>query len=295
MELSPKWLITQYLLLIGVVFLIACTNRNTNSNAEADVVEEQQLVEVLSLRNAAIIKEIPTPQNYERLSYKSNEFGFYLENLPLDTIDDKVHLYNGQLKRNQDAQYAVIKMDVGKRDLQQCADAVMRLKAEHWYHTNNFDAINFMFTNGDWVDFNQYAQGYRPKVNGSKITWSKTQAEDFSYKTFRKYMDLVFTYAGTLSLSKQLKSVPNFEDIKIGDVLNIGGSPGHAVIVVDVAVHADTKEKIFMLAQSYMPAQEIHILQNFNDANISPWYKIPKDDAINTPEYYFTKQNLMRF
>lgn len=35
-------------------------------------------------------------------------------------------LYNGSQKPNQSVHYAVFDIDVGKEDLQQCADAVMR-------------------------------------------------------------------------------------------------------------------------------------------------------------------------
>ena len=65
---------------------------------------------------------------------------------------------------------------------------------------------------------------------------------------------MVFSYAGTASLSRELAPV-NYQDMKIGDVFIQGGHPGHAVIVVDIAVHPKTKKKVFLLAQSYMPAQ----------------------------------------
>ena len=45
--------------------------------------------------------------------------------------------------------------------------------------------------------------------------------------------------------------------MQIGDVLIQGGSPGHAVIVVDMAENPATGEKLYLLAQSYMPAQDI--------------------------------------
>ena len=60
--------------------------------------------------------------------------------------------------------------------------------------------------------------------------------------------------------------------MRIGDVFIIGGSPGHAVIVVDMAVNPETHEKVFLLAQSYMPAQQIQLLKNNNDPDLSPWY-----------------------
>ena len=73
-------------------------------------------------------------------------------------------------------------------------------------------------------------------------------------------MNLIFAYAGTLSLSKELPSAA-FDDMRIGDIFIQGGNPGHAVIVVDMAKHPATGEQLFLLAQSYMPAQDIQILQ----------------------------------
>jgi hypothetical protein len=98
-----------------------------------------------------------------------------------------------------------------------------------------------------------------------------------------------------LSLSKELQSVDDLQSVEAGDVFIIGGSPGHAVTVMDIAVNK-SGEKVFMLSQSYMPAQDIHVLKNLNNLNISPWYKV-KDikDVLDTPEYTFEPNNLMRF
>lgn len=60
---------------------------------------------------------------------------------------------------------------------------------------------------------------------------------------------MVFSYAGTASLLKELKPVA-LANILIGDVFIKGGFPGHAAIVVDMAIHETTKEKVFLLAQS---------------------------------------------
>lgn len=40
-----------------------------------------------------------------------------------------------------------------------------------------------------------------------------------------------------------------------------GGRFGHAVLVLDVAESA-SDERVFLIAQSYMPAQDIHVLIN---------------------------------
>jgi hypothetical protein len=105
---------------------------------------------------------------------------------------------------------------------------------------------------------------------------------------------MVFAYAGTASLEKELKKV-ELREMEIGDVFIQGGSPGHAIIVVDMAENKNTGKKLFMLAQSYMPAQDIHVLKNPNNMNISPWYELDLGEVLNTPEWRFTKNNLKRF
>jgi hypothetical protein len=82
-------------------------------------------------------------------------------------------------------------------------------------------------------------------------------------------------------------AVQNLKSIEAGDVFIKGGTPGHAVTVMDVAMNAKG-EKIFLLSQSYMPAQDIHILKNFNDLSISPWYRVSDiESTLETPEYTF--------
>lgn len=93
---------------------------------------------------------------------------------------------------------------------------------------------------------------------------------------------------------KELKKVP-LEEIKIGDVLIEGGSPGHCVIVVDMAENKDTGEKIFLLAQSYMPAQDIHILKNSKKGDGNPWYSTDFGETLITPEWEFNREDLKRF
>ncbi len=100
-------------------------------------------------------------------------------------------------------------------------------------------------------------------------------------------------YAGTLSLSRELAPV-NIKDIQIGDIFIIGGSPGHAIIVVDMAEDAQG-EKVFMLAQSYMPAQEIQVLINPLYPEISPWFAIKGSEYLHTPEWNFDWEDLKRF
>lgn len=244
-----------------------------------------------------VVTRIAPPTGYVREACADNSFTGYLRNLPLLPKGSKVMLYNGKEKSNQSAAYAVVDMEIGNRDLQQCADAVMRLRAEYLWKHKRYGEIKFNFTSGFPAEYKKWAEGSRIKVSGNQVQWyASGKGADYSYKTFRNYLDMVFMYAGTASLSKELQTVA-YTSLQPGDVFIKGGSPGHAVIVMDVAVHPATKKKVFLLAQSYMPAQQIHILVNPVSRSLSPWYELAETDngKLYTPEWIFEKRDLKRF
>ena len=244
--------------------------------------------------NNALAGRIAPPDGYTRVSPSEGSFGWWLQRLPLEAGKPPVHLYNGRLKGNQNAHCAVMDIDVGSRNLQQCADAVIRLRAEYLYSRNPLSDIVFHFTSGDAAPWKMWREGWRPRVDGSRVKWEKSAAPDAGHAALRRYLDTVFIYAGTLSLSQELAPVADLRDIAGGDVFIRGGTPGHAVLVVDAAVNPEGR-KVFLLAQSYMPAQEIHILVNPGDAALSPWYSIHFGATLDTPEWTFTNKDLKRF
>jgi hypothetical protein len=91
-----------------------------------------------------------------------------------------------------------------------------------------------------------------------------------------------------------LKPVPA-GDIAIGDVFIKGGFPGHAVLVADMAESTATGEKRFLLVQSYMPAQEMHVLKNPAAGDGSPWYPAAFVGELKTPEWSFAPGALRRW
>jgi hypothetical protein len=182
--------------------------------------------------------------------------------------------YTGAPKWRQDVHVGVIDIDVGKRDLQQCADAVMRLRGEWLYASGRPREIAFNDT------------------DGKRRVFSRQGKQD--YAAFRKYMDLVFAYAGTYSLERELKPVDAL-DIAIGDVFIKGGFPGHAVLVADMAMNETTGEKRFLLVQSFMPAQDMHVLKNPKSEDGSPWYRTDFGEELVTPEWTFRRSALRRF
>ena len=217
-------------------------------------------------RIAQTIGEIVTPPGFTRTPANSKSFAAWLRGIQLKS-DPTVFLYNGDVKTNQSAQFAVLNIPVGKKDLQQCADAVMRMRAQFLFDNKRFHEICFNDN------------------KGKKYRYSISSGESFD-----QYLEKVYSYCGTLSLAKQLKNT-NFQAMQIGDVLIRGGSPGHAVIVVDMA-EAPHGKKLYLLAQSYMPAQDIHILKNPARTDLSPWYDLSANKLIYTPEWLFTTKEL---
>ena len=57
------------------------------------------------------------------------------------------------------------------------------------------------------MSWNDYKNGVRAFVNGNSVSFRKTENFDDSYENFRKYLDLIFNYAGTISLNKESNKV----------------------------------------------------------------------------------------
>src|SRR4030095_3810186 len=221
-----------------------------------------------AINHFATIGDIPVPVGYDRAEVSGNSFGKFLRTLPLKK-NTTVYLYNGQPNINQDAQFAIINISTGKKDLQQCADAIMRLRAEYLYANARYEQIRF--------------------IDNANVVYAFEQAGNRT--EFDIYLEKVFSHCGTLSLEKQLHKRSSMNNVNIGDVLIKGGSPGHAMLVVDMAFNKDGK-KIILLSQSYMPAQDIHVVKNQMKPTISPWYVVDNESDIITPECTFRPSQL---
>lgn len=248
---------------ILLCFLVSCVNQQ----APATIASQIEISADKNENPYASIADIPLPDGYARIKTDSGSFAGWLRNVDLKK-DKTVHQYNGIRKLNQSAQFAVLNISVGDNDLQQCADAVMRLRAEYLFAKNKFDKISFTDNDGEVYVF-------EPPYNRNN---------------FHQYLNKVFGMCGTASLSKQLKNT-EMAKLEPGDVLIRGGFPGHAVIVMDVAKNK-AGNKIYLLAQSYMPAQDIHVLNNPSDKLLSPWYEVNDEKEIITPEYVFKRTEL---
>lgn len=291
------------IILCAALFVTGCTKNHEKDNENIP----QKIEENTDLSNEAItpmeklineegmtIAERYFPLNgFERVRVSDNSFGEFLRNQKLKSYGEKVLYYDGREKNKKGVYDSVFDVDIGDRDLHQCADAIMLLRAEYLYSQGLYEKIHFNFVSGFKAEYSKWMEGYRIKVDGNSVSYYKAADPSNTYESFRKFMDMVFAYSGTLSLDKELESV-QIEDMEIGDVFIVGGNPGHAIIVVDMAEN-DEGEKIFMLAQSYMPAQQTQLLVNPNDKAISPWYRLKGEEQLVTPEWTFDWDNLKKF
>ena len=263
------------LILCIITTLMAC-NAQTNNKFVQSQTEQKKQPETNNLE-----ARIPAPQGYKRVSVAEGSFAHFLRNLPLKPQGSDLHYYNGQLKARNYAG-AVVDMDFGKNANEQCADAIIFLRASYLWETGQYNKIKFCFTNGFKAEYAKWAQGYRVRNYNS---WVKKQKPDRSYQSFRQYLHLVFQYAGTASLSKELKPIGRCwsADIQAGDVFIKGGFPGHAEIVVDVAENQQG-QRVVLLAQSFMPAQEIEVFPQWFSASADGTYLV-------TPAWTFSSPN----
>ena len=243
-----------------------------------DEQEKQERKSLIAPDEMSIELRFLSLQNCNRIAQPESSFAQYLRELKLKPFDARVKFYDGSHKTTEDVYVSVIDMEIDAVDLQQCADAIMRLRAEYLYRQKRYDEIHFNFlSDGRARLYTEYAQG------------------DYSYPKFRKYLRYIFAYANTASLHDELINVDDINEMQIGDVFIQKGHPyGHAVIVVDMLESHHDNKKYYLLAQSYMPAQETQILINPMNPEISPWYEL-KEQTIRTPEWTFQTGDLRRF
>lgn len=271
------------LMTIGIyILLLACKN----DNSQIAIIPSGQ----------TLLERIQAPEGFEWIIEESGSFGEFLQNSEVKKAGSQILDFNQTPIINQSEHIAILDYEIGTKDLQQCADAIIRLRAEYLFQQKKYDDIYFHFTNGDVFSWNDYKIGIRPQlISSTTVAFNKVANKDDSYESFRNYLDVIFMYAGTISLNYESTGISDNKKIKTGDFLVTPGSPGHAVIIVGRAKNKQG-EIIFLLAQGYTPAQSIHVITNPFNGEINPWYKlnVSKSPTI-TARYAFKKTNIRTF
>lgn len=297
--MKKKMYIITYFLLICIA-ICGCSKNNKGDEKGNKLINNPSSIEQKNTEKSELINSsgktletrILAPKGYNRETATANSLASFIRNYPMKDDGSEVLLYNGTPKGNQTAHVAVFKLPIENYDLQQCADSVMRMYAEYFWNTKQYDKISFHFVSGFEAKYSKWIQGYRIKLSGNNVNWVKQTGRDTSYESFKEYLKIVFSYASTLSMEKESKTI-GIKDIQVGDIFIKGGSPGHVVMVVDVCVSSEGK-KGFLLAQGYMPAQEFHVLNNPKHSD-DPWYYVDEITyPLSTPEYSFDEGSLKR-
>lgn len=237
----------------------------------------------------------PEPPGTQRDSVHKASFGAFLRNLPLLPSGTKVLSHSGDtiLDSSDRRLSAVVDLDVGARDLQQCADSVIRLHAE-WAFSASKSPIEYRAGNGARFDFQRYLSGERFRAQGNKLVSRHSAAAQVrSHTALRSFLDTVFNWVNTGALAHYSQQVA-IDQIQAGDFFVLSGSPyGHAVLVLDIARNAKGKP-LLLLGQGYMPAQSFHVLRSPTG---SPWFELDTQAGqIKTPFWSpFPFNSLRRF
>ncbi|WP_452599526.1 DUF4846 domain-containing protein [Pontimicrobium sp. MEBiC01747] len=249
---------------------------------------------LLNKDSLTIKSRVNTPKGYKRVKYNTGSFEDYLRNYKLKPFNSKIINYDGSEYYWQIGHIGILDVPVPKNGLQQCADALIRIRSEYLWDNNRKDEIGFNFTSGHYCSWLEYAEGYRPRINGNKVTFSKTAKSNHTKNNFYKYLNLIYTYSGTLSLYNELPQIKAIEKLKVGDMLIRGGTPGHIVMIADEAVN-EKGEKLFLLFQGNTPAQSVHLVKNLEDTELSPWYDLKLNVEIGVSNYTFNNSKYVRF
>lgn len=243
---------------------------------------------------ATVADSFAPPAGFLRAPVEAGSFAAWLRALPLKDTRG-VTLHDGRPVTDHGTVAAVIDIDVGRSDLQQCADAVMRLRAEYLFSQRLSDLIGFELTGGERYGFAAYADGVTPAVSADGLAWRQERPRGRDHADLRRWLDIVFGLASTRTLAHELRPVARLADAAIGDVFIRPGHPGHAVIIVDLAVDPANGRKLAILAQSSMPARDMHILRNTLDPQAGPWFALAEGRPVITPGRAFAPNELKRF
>lgn len=234
------------------------------------------------------------PAGFARVDVAPGSFAAWLRGLPIRTDRTHVLAYDGRRLIRPSA--AVVALDVGDRDVQQCADTALRLHAEYLWHRGAADQAAYHFTSGDRSSWRDWRAGERFRVSGSRVERIRGAKRPATRAAWRGWLDHLFRYAGTRSLRRDADPVGD-RAFEAGDVLVQPGGPGHAVMLLDIAAHPDGR-RAALIGQGFMPAEDLHVLF-MPTALDGHWFVLPADDAgrVLTPSWPqpFAREHAIRF
>jgi hypothetical protein len=218
------------------------------------------------------------PEGFLRADIPEESFGAYLRALPLKQDGGVIYLHDGTIKPDGSFD-AVLDMKINNnRNRMRNTNFLLRLRAEYLYQTGRQDDISFHFLSGFVFNFSTWASGSRIKENeNGKVVWQAASADaDDSYDALWDYLQWAYNYSNASAMKSDLLQAVRTE---AGCVfLSHGGA-----VIADMAEDENGRAAI-LLVRGGDPEQEGYVVRNTGDAELSPWFIVPDNGIIQTPE-----------
>jgi len=243
-----------------------------------------------------LASRFPAPAGFRRISVPERSYAHWLRYLPLLPKRTPVRDYAGSLLPGSTAAAAaVVDLDVGQRDLQQCVDTLLRLRAEYLWWRRRAYRIRFRYDGGRYFGFSEWARGVRPRRQGRRILFERRARPSYGRRSLRRYLTFLYAMTGTMHHVQEPRV--RFAHLAPGDFF-IQPPPkpgwyGHAVVILDVARDAGGHLRA-LLGEGYTPAQDFHVL---HAPGGGAWYRLSPTQPVQTPLWPspFTWRQLHRF
>lgn len=256
------------------------------------------VVERLDESGMTVSSRINPPTGYSRIYGDEKSFAAFMRAYPLKNADAQVMQYDETPRADAKAA-AILDTTLGKKNHEGPAGAMARLIAEYLYNQERYSDISFTIGSKFNFTFDKWRKGNKLKIKDSDIEWVSGGTDSNSEENFKSYLTNLFVYISTTTLDKDLKLVEDVdsEEIAVGDVFIGTNAEGKksAIMVADICQSAETGEKLMLLVQGGSPAQQLHIVENPNDALISPWYPCAFGAELITPDVTVRIEDRYRF
>ena len=280
----------KFILYVSFCFLFLCFFSAVNA----------QSVSLLNLDQAGmtVSTRVMPPDSFVRPPFPETSVQSYFQDLAILPQNTKVMKYDGY-KKSYECYSAVLKTDTDmEQNMMHGEHMIQYLRGQYLFEKGKFDLIDFSYDDNRTMSFEQYGAGARFVWQDSLFVIDTIDGEDYSAEAFAIYMKEVFTNSSSKALTSDTKVISQ-ENLSIGDVFvqpSKNRTPGHAVLVIDMVVNPYTGERLILLGQGYSPTQDMHIIHNPYESDISPWYRVQEDEMyFATAQWIFRKKHIRRF